>query len=352
MRAATRFLLLSTTLLCGLAFPAGAVSPRYGKAADTAAQKSDLYREARQDLDAQRWRAAAQKFTQLAERGGAEADAALYWKAYAQHKSSLGREALATLERLQEKHPKSAWIDDAKALRIEIRGASGRNPGGVQDEDDEELKLYALNGLMAADSERAVPLLLKFLAGPSSPKLKEQALFVLSQSDSPEARKTLIEVARGSRLPELQRKAIESLGVSGEPEDLKALADIYGATSKPGVKLAILEAYSISDSVERLSAVARDAKEEPTLRLQAIKGLGITDSPQAAAVLKSLYTGTTDGGVRKAALEGLFIQDNAKALIELFRTEKDPGLKREIVQHLSLMDSAEALDFLAKIFDK
>ena len=51
-----------------------------------------------------------------------------------------------------------------------------------------------------------------------------------------------------------------------------------------------------------------------------------------------------------AVIEGLFIQDNAKALIELFRAEKDPALKRQIVQKLGLMDSDEAMEFLEKVF--
>ena len=94
----------------------------------------------------------------------------------------------------------------------------------------------------------------------------------------------------------------------------------------------------------------RPRREEPSLRRKAIEGLGINDSPQATAALKSIYAGSTDGGVRRAVIEGLFIQDNAKALIELFRTEKDPALKREIVQKLGLMDSDEAMEFLGKLF--
>jgi hypothetical protein len=57
-----------------------------------------------------------------------------------------------------------------------------------------------------------------------------------------------------------------------------------------------------------------------------------------------------DAGVRKTVIEGLFIQNNAKALIELFRAEKNPQLRREIVQQLGLMDSDEATEFLSKIF--
>jgi HEAT repeat protein len=369
-------------------------------------QKDELYNEARKDLDAGRFSAAAEKFGRVAERGSSEADAALYWKAYSQRKAGKAAEALATLRHLAGSHPKSEWIDDARALELEIRGEAGKTPDPAAQED-EELKLYALNGLMGADSSRAVPLVLKFLQGPHSRRLKEQALFVLSQSDSPEARKTLVEVARGARYPELQRKAIESLGVSGDPEAVQALAELYASTSKPGIKIEILDAYLVADDRGRVFAAAREEKDpevrrkaisllgpmeatqelrqlyraetspalrlvileglavaddvptlveiareekEPALRRKAIEGLGINDSAQATAALKALYSANADAGDRLAVIEGLFVQDNAKALIELFRAEKDPALRKQIVERLGNMDSDEAMDFLGKLF--
>ena len=374
--------------------------------AAAASPKDELYSQARKDLDDGRFNAAAEKFGRVAQRGGSDADAALYWKAYAQNKAGKPADALATVRQLGGAYPKSSWMDDAKALEQEIRGESGKPPNPAA-EDDEELKLYALNGLMSSDSKRAVPMLLKFLEGRHSPRLKEQALFVLSQSDSAEGRKVLVDVARGNRYPELQRKAIESLGVSGEPADVQALADVYASTDKPGVKIAILDAYLVADQTARVFAAAREEKDpqvrlkairqlgpmdatkelrqlyhsesspankmvildslavaddvealieiaheekDPGLRRKAISGLGINDSPQAAAALKSIYTANADAGTRRAVIEGLFVQDNAKALIELFRAEKDPALKREIVQKLGLMDSDEAMDFLQKLF--
>ena len=43
-------------------------------------------------------------------------------------------------------NPKSRWLDDAKALRVELRQASGQ-PVSADIQNDEELKLIALNGL-------------------------------------------------------------------------------------------------------------------------------------------------------------------------------------------------------------
>ena len=54
-------------------------------------------------------------------------------------------------------------------------------------DDIEELKITALEVLMSAPPERALPLVSKVLAGESSDEVKERALFVLSQIDLPEA---------------------------------------------------------------------------------------------------------------------------------------------------------------------
>jgi HEAT repeat protein len=106
----------------------------------------------------------------------------------------------------------------------------------------------------------------------------------------------------------------------------------------------------VAGDAEALSGIARDEKQPGPLRRKAIEGLGIGDSQQATAALKSIYTGSADPGMRQAAIQGLFIQNNAKALIELYRAEKDPRMRSEIVKQLSLMDSPEAEEFLSKVF--
>jgi HEAT repeat protein len=393
MRITLSLSLAALALLLALSWTAAAEAP-----------KDDLYAQGRQDLDAGRLDAAIDKLGRVAQQKGRDADAALYWKAYAQSKAGQTAPALATLRQLGGAYPRSSWLDDARALELEIRGAAGQHPDPAA-EEDEDLKLYALNGLLASDSKRAVPLVLKFIEGNHSPRLKGQALFVLSQSDSPEARKTLLEIARGSRHPELQRQAIQSLGAA---RDKDTLAQIYGAAS-PEVKMDVLDAYmaanarerivaaahgerdprvrrkalellgplgardelrqlyhsetapeirrtlldglAVAGDVDALTGIARDEKD-PGLRRKAISDLGISRSPQATAALKSFYTGSTDEGVRKAALEGLFIQGKAATLIELYRAERDPRWRQEIVRKLGLMSSEEAQAFLSKIFGK
>lgn len=156
-------------------------------------------------------------FGEIAKRGEARADGALYWKAYAQNKRGQRDEALATLEELRKSFPSSPWLNDAKALEVEVRQAAGR-PVSPETETDDDLKLMAINSLVHSDPERAVPLLEKLLKGSHSPKLKERALFVLNQSGSPRAREVVAEIARKETDPAMKKEAVHKLSAMKSKE--------------------------------------------------------------------------------------------------------------------------------------
>lgn len=367
------------------------------------------YRAGQKELDAGNYEAAAGHFAKLAARRGEGSDAARYWQAYAQSKAGKRADALSLLERLRSEHPKSAWLDDARALEQELRrGTSAEADPGDEDDDsddDEELKLYALNALMNSDSERAVATLERFLAGNHSRRLLEQALFVLSQSDAPRAREVLAQVARGQgqgARPELRRKAIETLGIAGDQQSARLLAEIYASAADTETKASVLNAFLISGEEEQVLAAARGERDpvlrgkaigvlgamgaeeqlramykaeqtqsvkaqildalfvagdvetlgqvassdaDPVLRRKAIQGLGVSDARETGALLTNLYR-SGDAATKKAVIEALFIQSSAKALLEIARNETDRALRREALQKLSLMDEPEALEFL------
>ena len=78
---------------------------------------------------------------------------------------------------------------------MEVRRASGQTPQ-VEPDDNDELKLMALRGLMNADPNRAIPIIKQMLAGTPSDKLRDRALFVLAQSGSDEGRQLLVSLAQ------------------------------------------------------------------------------------------------------------------------------------------------------------
>jgi HEAT repeat protein len=372
------------------------------------AREQELYDRGTEAMDKSRWEKAVEAFGSVASLKGSRADGALYWKAYALNKLTRRADALATLGELQKTYPNSRWMNDAKALELEVRQATGK-PVSPESESDEDLKLIALNGLMNSEPERALPILQKLLQGNQSPRIKEHALFVLSQSASPQAHELLAQIARGKSNPDLQMKAIQSLGVFGSQESRQLLADIYASSSDIEVKRAVLGSFMVGGERDRLLTAAKSEKN-PELRKEAIRQLGLTGAdselwqlyqaePQLevkeeilrsmfiggkaerlldvarnekevrlrrAAVqslglmgaertgeaLGSLYGTEKDPEVRRAILNAFFIQGNAKALIAIARSEKDMEMKKEVVSKLALMESKEAKDYMLELLSK
>ncbi len=382
-------------------------------------REEELYDDATEAIDEGQWDKAAEKFAQVAAMKGKKADGALYWKAYAENKAGRRSEAVTTLTELQKNYPKSNYLKDAKALELEMGGqpqppAPPRRPGNSEPpstDEDCELKVLALNSLQHQDSERAVPLLEKFLETGSSscPRLRKQALFVLAQSGSPRARAVIEKVARGQLVPELQAQAINNMGLFGGHESRAALKNIYETSNDTSIKKKILQSFMVSGEKDFLLSVARNEKDpdlrgaavqqlgvmgareelwqmyqqettaevkakivnamfvggdaehmiqlakaekDPDLRKKAINNLGLMGSKRTGDALVELYTIEKDSTVRKAVLNAFFLQGNARQLIEVARKETDPELKRAAVQKLSLMGSKEATEFLMELLNK
>ncbi|MEX2124828.1 MAG: HEAT repeat domain-containing protein [Woeseia sp.] len=274
------------------------------------------------------------------------------------------------------------------------------SPAIAQTDEAEGLKMTALEALISAPPERALPIVTKVLSGDSSTALKERALFVLSQIDLPEAQTLLIETARtGDR--NIRMEAIRMIGVGGNSKALADLAEIYTAgdgdtreavleayliaddkdavyqiaansqnprefekavnvlgamgameelralRDRPGAAEVLIEAYAVAGDVETLTALATDSSD-PERQAQAIHGLGIAGGNEVGDVLVGIYRDTEVPDVKEAALEGLMIGDYDQAVLELFRASDDAAEKRELLETLVIMDS----DAVWEIIDK
>lgn len=364
------------------------------------------YSQAQRALDQRKWEEAINEFRN-ASADPARADACLYWIAYAQGKLGHRDEALGTLGELKKAHPNSRWNNDARALEVELRQASGQSVS--PDIGDDEMKLIAINSLMHSDPERALPILQKILTGSASPRLKERALFVLSQSDSPKAREIALQLAKGAGNPDIQRMAIRNLAVRGGADNLKVLSEIYASSPDLSVRREVLRSYMISGAKDQIAAAAKGEKDatlrreairqlgalgdqkllgelygvesdanmrseilnslmvsgatsklielangekDPTARRKAIQLLGVMDREKTGPALLELYNKESEKDLKKRIISALFTQGNVKPLIDLARGEKDPELKREAVRMLSMMKSKEASDYMLEVLNQ
>jgi hypothetical protein len=393
----------TVVLMLALALAPAAWEPETQKEATTDRD----YERAMKAIDGRQYEEALRYLAMVEAAKGPKTDGAIYWKAYTEAKMGDLQKAMAALKAL-EAYKDSRWQNDAKALEMELKQRMGQPLSPDAAGPDEDLKLMALNSLMQTDPEKALPVLEKVLNGSASPRLKERALFVLSQSDSEKSRQIVANIARGSANPDLQKKALRNLAMFGGAENRKMLAEIYQSSNDVGVKREILRGYMVSGDKEKLAVLAKSEKS-PELRREAIRQLGVmgdmktlremysteTDAGVKKDIIQSLFVGgasdmlaeiaksekdpelqkaairqmglmgpkttdalvgyyenTTDEGVKKAVIQALFLQGNAKKLVELARKESNPALKKQIVQQLSIMGSKDATDFMMEILNK
>ena len=273
--------------------------------------------------------------------------------------------------------------------------------GYAQDDDvseQEQLKLAALEALMAAPPERALPLVTRVLDGNHSDEVKARALFVLSQIDSPEAHARLTGIVRSSS-GELQREAIRMVGISGDPASLASLRDLYasgdaevrgavleayliaddedgvydiainaqgdeefseavnmlaamGATDKlrelrnvRGNSVNMIEAYIISGDAGSLRELAADGSDRES-QARAIEALGMVGADDIGPTLTGIYRDSDDDRIREAALHGLMIAGDDDALLELYRSASDMAEKRRLFEFISMTGSDKILELV------
>jgi hypothetical protein len=318
---------------------------------------------------------------------------------------------LSTCTGLRQSYPKSNWLKECNALEIEIRGKSG-SPVQPQAEQDEDLKLLALNSLMQGGDANALPILQHILESPQqSERLKERALFVLAQDQSKPAQDLMGQIVRGERDPNLQVKAIRFLAVSKGSQAADTLADMYGRSSNPAVKKAVLDSYLVMGAPDKLVQVAQhesdpeltrhaiselgamgavsqlssmyqtttskeaktaiinafvaaggkgadalssiaSSEQDPDLRRRAIRNMGVAGGASTIPTLMTIYSKGTDEESKKAVLDALFVAGDAHDLVALARTEKDPSAKRDIVGKLAVMHNKEATDYMIEVLNK
>lgn len=313
-----------------------------GLAASVAAATSDAYEQGRRALDRAEWSKARDAFAE-AVKAGSNADASLYWKAYSEAKLKDFTSAQESIARLKAGFPKSQWVDDADALALEIGGA--RSPQKLP--DDEELKLYALQMLMLNDPDRAEPLLEKYIKEGKSDELRERAMFILLQNPDATDSELLNDALSQATDVQLKMSAIRLLGVLDDEKSRALLDKTYRETDNDAIKHMIIQSYMTQGNVDRLMEIARTEKNRD-LKYQAVTMLGVTGE---IGLIKDMYKTETDPELRGAMLQGFALAGDGEMLFEILETEKDPEVRSAAIQHLIMVDVDGLGERLKKLYD-
>jgi hypothetical protein len=316
----------------------------------TAVLAQTPYDEGQKALREQNWMEAAEQFEQAAKADKEQADAAMYWQAYALYKAGRSKEAERELRRLERKFPESSWLKEAQALRIEyqdpdrsIEQVAGTGNGAGM---DDELRLFALVQLMDRDPDRALPMVLDLARNAESPSVRQDALFVLAVNDSPHAKEALMEIVRNSDDPEMQENAIHMLGTMDATEELQLL---YGTLENRDAKVAVIHAFAIADDSSMLKQVL-EQETDPELREAAIHGVAINGDEESMQLLESLYVSAASTEEKAMILQAMAIGDDTAAIFRVLQLEEDSELRSAAIQSLAISDGEDVKDYLVELY--
>jgi len=326
-------------------------------------EATKVFRQGRDQIEDENWSGAVATFSSFIADYSKhkDVDAALYWMAFALKKQGKYAEADKQLERLIRERPSSSWLNDAKAMRVEIANQLGNKQvvDAALSQDDSEIKMIALQSLFQSSPDRAMAIVADILLKPDSKsnrQLKETAIALLGQSDGPKTTPLLVELARGQLDPKLRSAAIFWLGNHGDEAAVDALITLYAAEQNMEVKNQILFALSQSRNQKaraKLSEIARSGGDIE-LRKQAIFGLSQHSDESSVEELIKIYDADTNTEIRNQVLFALTQTHSAGAqakLLDIARTANDIEARKQAIFWLGQQGGDQAVDALAQLYD-
>ncbi|HEX5438162.1 MAG TPA: HEAT repeat domain-containing protein [Gemmatimonadaceae bacterium] len=352
-----------------------------------------LYRAAREALNDEDYTRAASLFHQLRERFPKSdyASDAPYWEAFALYRNggqqNLNR-ALDVLKMQQDRYPKAATIHDAATLDTRIRGelarqgeasqaaavaqlatvsarsdaaaaaegaaratsaasaaAMGSDQGrtsrgdttaGCASEDDNDIRLVALNALLQMDADRALPILKQVLArrDACSEVLRRKAVFLVAQkAHSDEGASILLNVARTDPDREVRRQAVFWLSQVPTDRAVAALDSILMNSSDEDMQekaLFALSQHQGSRSAQILRDYAAKSTAPEELRGKAIFWLGQMDRGSNGDYLRTLYGRVNNAHLRESIVQAIAQQGGTQNVQWLLGIVKDTSTSTDV----------------------
>lgn len=354
------------------------VAPDFDQDQAQADVADSVYRAARQALNDNQYQRAAELFKSIRDRypRSTYVPNTYYWEAFALYRDGSDdqlRAARAALKAQKDKYPKATTRRDAEALLRRVQGALARlgdadageavvaegdqvappvpvtaavpaqppqpsvytpRAGGRGyrsssdrcDDDDDDIRIAALNAVLQMDADRAVPLLKTVLArrDEGSACLRRKAVFLVSQKRSDETSRILLDAVRSDPDREVREQAV------------------FWLSQVPG-----------DETVAALDSILQDPKTDPEIQEKAIFALSQHRSPRAAAILCT-YSGRRD---RPAELREKSIfwlgqrhsAENQQCLRDLYKSLDTDDLKEKVIFSVSQMGGTDNYRWLMDI---
>ena len=340
-----------------------------------------LYRAARQALNRNQYARAAELFKSVQNRypRSTYTPDAFYWEAFALYrvgsdeglraarkalltqadrfpKASTRHDAEVLLRRVRSQLAQRGDREEAEALRREVdslvppeapeppeppepaeppevpetpeapRGQGPIRRGSASCDDDDDVRIAALQGLLNMDAERAVPILKAVLArrDAGSVCLRRKAVWLVSQKRSAETATILLNAVRSDPDREVREQGV------------------FWLSQVPG-----------EETVAALDSILRDPTTDPEIQDKAIFALSQHRSARAAAILRAFAERRdAPNELREKAIFWLGQNrsaDNAQFLKDLFKKLDNDDLREKVIFSLSQMGGTDNYRWLMDI---
>lgn len=326
-----------------------------------------LYRLARQRLNRGEYRQAADLFRLIRRRypRSGHVPESYYWEAFALYRNGSARgsardlnAALTLLEQQARRHPEAGTRGDAEVLATRIRGELAKRGDaeaaqlvteraraaaeraaararaaeererprrGIAVQEEDDIRVAALNALLQMDAESAVPILREVLQrrDPGSVTLRRKAVFLLSQKRTSETAQILLDAVRSDPDEEVRAQAVFWLSQVPGEQAVAALDSVLLHSTDRKVQEKAIFALAQHRSERAARALRRyveraDAPED--LQESAIFWLGQSRSGENQAFLRRLYERLRGDELRERVIFALAqhrSQENRRWLMDL-----------------------------------
>src|SRR5262245_27522150 len=345
---------------------------RFIQSSDSQDEAMKIFKKGRDQIEDGNWNLAAATFNSFIDKypRHKDVDAALYWKAFALKNQKKYAEADSNLDRLFSEYPKSNWIDDAKAMRLEIDGQTGKqggivevlkpgSQGGGSSASDIEIKMIALQSLFQSNPERAAEYAAAMLKPDSTSdrRLKEIAISLLGQHRVPATTTLLIEIAQNQPDPKLRKNAIFWVGQGGSDAAVDALMKLYDTEQNDEIKGQILFSLSQNNNPRarsKLREIASSSGSNIELRKKAIFGLSQRGGDASVDELKKIFDADSNTEIRKQvlfALRQIHSQEAQLILVRAAQEADNAEVRKQAIFWIGQGGNDEAVDALMKLYD-
>jgi HEAT repeat protein len=326
-----------------------------------------LWRAAQSALNRGEYMSAANLYGRLTRRypSSARAGDALYWAAFALYKTddaaNLDR-ARSLLVAQQRRYPKAGTERDGEALLARVQTAlatkqgdqeaaiwlarhaqqgreadTTRTAGCPSGDEDDDLRVAALNGLLQMDAAKALPILRQVLArrDACSQPLRRKAVFLVSQKHSSETEDILLDVVQHDPDAECREQAVFWLSQVSTERAVNVLDSILRGSGDATLREKAIFALS-QQHAPRAGDILRRYAEDPTApsdtREKAIFWLAQQHSSENAAFLRALYAKLSDADLKERVLFSLSQMggtENGRWLMDIALNEHEPIEQRK-----------------------